>query len=171
MSKKKNDKKDKSGKRKDIPAQEDLAPALTSAARSLRTVLSRNLAEAGLYAGQDGVILHLSRGEALTPGQLAQRLGVKAPTMTRTVGRMEAQGFVQRKADGTDGRLIKVHLTPAGLETVARIHAAAAASAEQALEGFSAKEVRTLLKLLKAVDRNLSGMDPPDDEDVDMTNG
>lgn len=30
----------------------DLSPALTRAARSMRTVLSRNLLESGLYAGQ-----------------------------------------------------------------------------------------------------------------------
>lgn len=169
MSKKKSDKKDKAGKKKPIPAQENVAPVLTAAARSLRTVLSRNLAEAGLYAGQDGVILQLAQGEALTPGQLAQRLGVKAPTMTRTVGRMEAQGFLQRKPDGEDGRLIKVHLTEAGLDTVERIQAAVAASAAQALEGFSGKEVRTLLKLLKAMDRNLMGAEAVDDAEVDMT--
>lgn len=169
MSKKKSDKKDKAGKKKPVPSQEDIAPALTAAARSLRTVLSKNLAEAGLYAGQDSVILQLSRGEALTPGQLAQRLGVKAPTMTRTVGRMEAQGFLQRKPDGDDGRLIKVHLTEAGLDTVERIQAAASASAAQALEGFSGKEVRTLLKLLKAMDRNLTGAEALDDEEPDMT--
>ncbi len=49
------------------------------------------------------------------------RLGVKAPTMTRTIGRMEAQGFLERRADGTDGRLTKVHLTEAGLQTVEQI--------------------------------------------------
>lgn len=166
MSKKKGDKKDekkeKGAKKKEPISTGELAPVLTQAARSLRTALSRNLADGGLYAGQDGVILQLSQDPGLTPGQLAQRLGVKAPTMTRTVGRMEAQGFVERKPDGGDGRLIKVHLTETGRQSVERIHRAIDDSSQLALQGFSDKEVRTLLKLLKALDRNLHGVEAPD---------
>lgn len=168
MSKKKSEKKDKSAKKKEPVDHLSLAPVLSSAARSLRTVLSRNLADAGLYAGQDGVILLLAEGEALTPGQLAQRLGVKAPTMTRTVGRMEAQGFVTRKPDGDDGRAVKVHLTEAGQQSVERIQAAIEASAAQALDGFSDKEIRNMLKLLRSLNSNLTGVEVPD-HDVEMT--
>jgi DNA-binding MarR family transcriptional regulator len=157
MSKKKGEKKAKSGKKKD-PAglgAGDLAPAITQAARSMRTALSRSLGESGLYAGQDGVILTLAEEDGLTPGQLALRLGVKAPTMTRTIGRMEAQGFVERRADGTDGRLIKVHLTATGQDSVERIGRSVADCGLLAVKGLSDKEIRTLLKLLKTVDRNL----------------
>jgi DNA-binding MarR family transcriptional regulator len=171
MSKKKGDKKDdkkeKGPKKKDLVSVGELAPTLTQAARSLRTVLSRNLIDAGLYAGQDGVILQLSQDPGLTPGQLAQRLGVKAPTMTRTVGRMEAQGFLERRPDAGDARLIKVYLTENGRQSVERIQCAISASSEQAIQDFSDKEVRTLVKLLKLLDRNLHGPDPVVEEDED----
>jgi DNA-binding MarR family transcriptional regulator len=157
MSKKKGDKKAKGGKKKDLAGlgAADLASAVTQTARSMRTALSRSLAESGLYAGQDGVILTLAGEDGLTPGQLAQRLGVKAPTMTRTIGRMEAQGFLERRADGTDGRLTKVHLTPAGRESVEQIGRSVADCGSLATKGLTDKEVRTLLKLLRAVDQNL----------------
>ena len=109
MSKDKSGNKDKSAKKekggkkaKDAKKRdenfnpEELAQSITQAARSMRTALSHSLAESGLYAGQDGVILALAQEGSLTPGQIAQKLGVKAPTMTRTIGRMEAQGFVER---------------------------------------------------------------------------
>ncbi len=169
MAKKKGDKKDekkeKGTRKKDLSSLGDLAPVLTQAARSLRTALSHQLADAGLYAGQDGVILLLSDEPGLTPGQLAQRLAVKAPTMTRTIGRMEAQGFVERKADGADGRLIKVFLTETGQKSVQAIQSAIAESGAAAIRGFSDKEVRTLVKLLKALDRNLNGVPVEEDED------
>ena len=132
-----------------------LAAAVVNAARSMRTVLSRNLLATGLYAGQDGVILALSEEGGLTAGALAARLGVKAPTMTRTIGRLEAQGFVERRPDETDGRLTVVHLTEAGRATVSQISAAGQLSELQAAEGFSEKDVRNLLKLLRAMDENL----------------
>jgi DNA-binding MarR family transcriptional regulator len=157
MSKKKGEKKSKSGKKKELAllSAADLAPAITQAARSVRTALSRSLGESGLYAGQDGVVLALAEHDGLTPGQLAVRLGVKAPTMTRTIGRMEAQGFVERRADGQDGRLTKVHLTENGQRIVESIGQSVADCGAMAVKGFSEKEVRALLKLLRAVEQNL----------------
>lgn len=155
---KKGGKKDKTGRKKD--AERDVvngsfAPIVTQTARSLRTLLSRNLADCGLYAGQDGVVQALAEEDGLTPGALAQRLGVKAPTMTRTIGRMEAQGFVERRADTHDHRLTKVFLTDGGRASLDRIAAAAEACERQALQGLSGKEAKTLSRLLLAVEENL----------------
>lgn len=145
-----------------------LASALAQAARSTRTMLSRLLSESGLYAGQDGVILALSRTDGMTTGQLAQALGVKPPTMTRTVTRMEAQGFLKRKDDAGDGRLSKVFLTETGRGAVAGISASVLTCDRQAVAGLSGKEVATLIRLLKQVDANLGGDAPelPDAPDV-----
>ncbi|MFB2550287.1 MarR family winged helix-turn-helix transcriptional regulator [Ensifer soli] len=143
---------------------QDIGSALVQAARSMRTVLSRNLVACGLYAGQDGVMTALAETDGLTAGVLAARLGVKAPTMTRTIGRMEAQGFLERRADEGDARLTKVYLTAAGRDRLAAIAVAAQASEAQAIRGLSDKQVRTLLKLLRVVDGNLhvQGAAPPE---------
>ena len=156
MGKKKDEKK-KGGKEKPpiVQVMGEIPQAITQAARSMRTVLSRNLLDAGLYAGQDGVMMALAEDDGLTPGALAQRLGVKAPTMTRTIGRMEAQGFLVRRADGADQRLTKVFLTETGRERLEQIAGSVERCTAQALAGFSGKEMRNLLKLLKAVDENL----------------
>lgn len=151
----KDGKKSKKKKSHEDVSGAGLAAAVVNAARSMRTVLSRNLLATGLYAGQDGVILALSEEGGLTAGVLAARLGVKAPTMTRTIGRLEAQGFVARRPDEADGRLTVVHLTEAGRASVAHITEAGKLSERQAAEGLSDKDVRQLLKLLRAMDENL----------------
>ena len=166
MGKKHKDgKKSKSGKKKDHSEYTlvDLSPALTQAARSMRTVLTRNLTASGLYAGQDGVILALSASDGLPAGTLAQKLGVKAPTMTRTIGRMEAQGFVERRPDAEDARLTKVYLTEHGRNSVSEIESSAAACDELATRGFSDKDVRSLVRLLKAIEGNLHTGDHDED--------
>jgi DNA-binding MarR family transcriptional regulator len=157
MSKKdKSGKKTKDGKKKgEAFNPEDLAKSITQAARSMRTALSHSLAESGVYAGQDGVILMLSQEGSMTPGQIAHRLGVKAPTMTRTIGRMEAHGFVERSDDEDDGRLTRVKLTEAGQLSVERISSSLAECGARAVDGLSPKEIRTVVKLLKAIDANL----------------
>ncbi|WFU08249.1 MarR family winged helix-turn-helix transcriptional regulator [Rhizobium sp. CB3090] len=167
MGKKNKDgKKGKSGKKKDHGdyTLADLSPALTQAARSMRTVLTRNLTASGLYAGQDGVILALAESDGLPAGTLAQKLGVKAPTMTRTIGRMEAQGFVERRPDAADARLTKVYLTEAGRSSVTEITSSAASCDELATRGFSEKDVRSLVRLLKAIDGNLQAGDNDEDD-------
>ncbi len=163
MSKDKSAKKDKGSKkakegkknREENFNPEELAQSITQAARSMRTALSHSLAESGLYAGQDGVILALAQEGSLTPGQIAQKLGVKAPTMTRTIGRMEAQGFVERSGDEEDGRVTLVKLTEAGLKSVDHINDSIATCSERAISGFSAKDIRNVVRLLKAIDANL----------------
>ncbi|ACP26663.1 putative transcriptional regulator, MarR family [Sinorhizobium fredii NGR234] len=157
--KSKAEKKGKNGKRRDEIVAEahdhDLASILVQAARSMRTVLSRNLVESGLYAGQDGVMLALAETDGLTAGALAARLGVKAPTMTRTIGRMEAQGFLERRPDEGDARLTKVFLTAPGRDRLQTIAEAGQHSERLATRGLTDKQVRTLLKLLRVVDNNL----------------
>lgn len=162
--KSKAEKKAKGKKKRDIALIEvtDLATALVQAARSMRTVMSRNLSESGLYAGQDGVMMSLAETDGLTAGALAVRLGVKAPTMTRTIGRMEAQGFLERRADTGDARLTKVYLTTLGRDRLETIASAGKALEETATRGLSDKQVRTLMKLLRVVDGNLHGLAPPE---------
>lgn len=162
MAKKdKSEKKKKSGKSKDEGKQAklglsgELGMAITQASRSFRTVQTRLLTGSGLYSGQEGVVLLLAEEEGLTPGLLAQRLGVKAPTMTRTIGRMEAQGFVERRGSDADGRQTKVFLTQTGRATVEKIADANAAVERQATRGLSSKDVKVLMKLLAAIDANL----------------
>ncbi len=156
----KSSKKSKSGKKKDLAfSPEELAQSITQAARSMRTALSHNLAASGLYAGQDGVILALAQEGSMTPGQIAQKLGVKAPTMTRTIGRMEAQGFVERSAGNGDGRLTLVKLTESGAQSVEHINTSLAACGARAVEGLSAKDVKNVVKLLRAIDANLQAFE------------
>lgn len=157
--KSKAERKGKNGKKKDEIVAEandhDLASVLVQAARSMRTVLSRNLVVSGLYAGQDGVMLALAETDGLTAGALAGKLGVKAPTMTRTIGRMEAQGFLERRPDRDDARLTKVYLTELGRDRLQIIAEAGQHSEKLATRGLTDKQVRTLMKLLRAVDSNL----------------
>ena len=157
MAKKdKADKKNKSSKKKDSGERaHSVSTAVTQVARAMRTQLSRGLAESGLYAGQDTVVQLLSEQDGLTPGALAQKLGVKAPTMTRTIGRMEAQGFVERRTDETDGRLTTVHLTGEGRARLDSIAHAVGEAEQLAVRGLSGKEVKQLIKLLAVVEENL----------------
>lgn len=176
MAKKGGDKKKRSKDRSKNDAEPRRAPAasgetagaggpqllgiLSHAQRASRAVLSRHLTAFGLYAGQDAVMLLLDETEGQALSVLAARLGVRAPTVTKTVNRLAAEGFVEKRASDSDGRQTLVHLTPAGRQAIDSIRAAVRASEADALAGFSDKEARTLVKLLRKVDANLQAAAP-----------
>ena len=60
------------------------------------------------------VLFHLRREDGLSQYELAMRCQVKPSSMSVTLRNMEEQGYICRKADEKDQRLIRVYLTDAG---------------------------------------------------------
>jgi DNA-binding MarR family transcriptional regulator len=129
---------------------------LQSVARLSRTVLATRLLEQGLYAGQDAVMLQLAAEDGLTPGVLAQRLGVRPPTITKTIARLQGQGFVAKRASETDQRQSHVYLTQTGLETIKAIEKSIRKTDKDVLKGLDKKERKTFLKMLGRMEGNLA---------------
>lgn len=142
---------------------------LHSAARLARTSLAGRLLAHGFYAGQDQIMIALAQEDGQTPGQLAGRLGVRPPTITKTINRLQAQGFLDKKASDSDARQAHVHLTDAGREMIRSIEKCLRKTEKQALKGLDKKEQKSLSKLLGRIEANLSGTLPAavDEEDLD----
>lgn len=69
----------------------------------------------GIGAGDIYVLLALRRAAGpLTPTELFRELSVTAGAISKRVDRLAALGFVSRHADDSDGRSVRVELTPAG---------------------------------------------------------
>jgi DNA-binding MarR family transcriptional regulator len=142
---------------------------LHSAARLARTALAARLLDHGFYAGQDQIMLALDQSDGQTPGQLAARLGVRPPTITKTINRLQVQGFLDKRASETDARQAHIFLTETGRNTIRAIEKSVRKTEKQALKGLDKKEQKTLAKLLARIEANLSGNgvvvpDPEPDE-------
>jgi DNA-binding MarR family transcriptional regulator len=129
---------------------------LHSAARLSRTALAARLLDHGFYAGQDQIMLALDHEDGQTPGQLAARLGVRPPTITKTINRLQVQGFLGKRASETDARQAHIFLTDTGREAIRAIEKSVRKTEKQALKGLDKKEQKTLAKLLSRVEANLS---------------
>lgn len=127
-----------------------------SVARLIRTVLAARLLDLGLYAGQDAVMLQLAAEDGLTPGVMAQRLGVRPPTITKTIARLHAQGFVVKRASDTDQRQSHIYLTQAGQEVIKAIEKSIKRTDKDMLKGFDKKERKLLMKMLARMEGNLA---------------
>lgn len=133
---------------------------LQSVARLSRTALAARLQGHGFYPGQDQIMLALEEEDGRTPGQLAAKLRVRPPTITKTINRLQTQGFVVKRASGEDGRQAHVWLTESGREAMQDIEKAVGKTDKQAMRGLDKKEQKLLLKLLGRVEANLAGGEP-----------
>lgn len=137
---------------------------LHAAARLVRTALASHLASHGFHAGQDGLMLALHQQDGQTPGQLASRLGVRPPTVTKTINRLSAQGILEKRPSSEDQRQSNVFLTEGGREAIDSIERAVKRTEKQALKGFDKKDRRALVKLLSRIEENLVGRKEAEDD-------
>ncbi|MDP2733885.1 MAG: MarR family transcriptional regulator [Hoeflea sp.] len=129
---------------------------INQVARNARTALSRHLLDLGLYAGQDAVMLALDGHDGQTPGAIAALLGVKAPTITKTIGRLAAQGFVRREGSPDDGRMMLVFLTDAGHDQIKSVRKSQRRTEKAAFAGLKKKDIAQLYDLLSLIDANIA---------------
>ena len=119
----------------------------------------RLMAMAGVPLDRAAVALlrQVADSEPLRPGELAQRLGVEASHVTRTVQQLQKSGYVTRVPDPDDGRAQRIQLTDAGREAVDRIRDAGARGMQLALADWSPEELGRLATLFhRMVDDFLS---------------
>lgn len=113
--------------------------------------------------GQDMQLLErLARGKRLNTLALAHQCGLAPATAIAVLDRLQAQGYLRRTRDRRDRRAVKVSLTAAGEELVARHLAEDAAFADNLLARLPADDAaqleRLLAQLLFACDDDLSGL-------------
>ena len=93
----------------------DIAPGLgRSIARLARRLRQQDDGE--LSPTLSAALWTIAREGPLSLGDLAARERVAPPSVTKIVGKLEAQGLVERRADETDRRVWLVTATPAGQE-------------------------------------------------------
>ena len=137
------------------PIEETTGYLLAKVCRVHRTHIGGLLAGVGLHVGQEMVLLELWKEDGLKGSELAERLGVEPPTVTRMLRRMESCGLIERRPAPTDARSFRVHLTGKGRtleEPVARIWEEAE---EKTLQGLSSEETLVLRQLLARLRKNL----------------
>lgn len=120
----------------------------------------------GLHVGQQYILECLWEQDGQTVGELAARIRIELPTLTRAVNRMEPAGVVTRCPDDHDRRRVRIWLTPKGRQLRTKLPAVMKNLEEELLSDFSAAErdelVRLLRKLYTAAVAGAGHPPPPD---------
>jgi DNA-binding MarR family transcriptional regulator len=127
--------------------------ALQTVARSITQVRvhERLLRLAGVRLDRAGATLLFklaAKGDSLRVTDLAEVLGVDAPTVTRKVQQLERDGLVTRQSDPDDGRASRIRLTPAGRRTIERVRRARRAWLDRLLRSWDDDDLSDLADLL-----------------------
>ena len=128
---------------------------ISDVARLLRTVFDRRVREVGLTRAQWLVLTRLHRRPGASQSELAEMLEVEKATAGRMIDRLEANGWVVRKADPNDRRINRLYLTDEAERTHKAIRPIAEATVNDALAGLSDRQRATLTDLMGRVKSEL----------------
>jgi MarR family transcriptional regulator, transcriptional regulator for hemolysin len=147
------------------PARLPVGRQLARAAKSVSRAFDDALAEAGGSLPVWLVLISLKSRPLRNQRELAGAVGVREATLTHHLNAMDAQGLVTRRRDPANRRVHLVELTEAGEAAFLRLRDAASAFDERLRRGLTDRDIDDLERLLRRLERNVSGDVPADPAD------
>ena len=146
-----------------MPNTDDyIGVVISDVARLLRTEFDRRVRKLGITRSQWLVLTRLHRNPGASHSALADMMEVEKATAGRMIDRMEANGWVERRAEPGDRRVKRIYLTTEAERVHKRIWRIAEATVEDGLADLSREESRQLMALLLRVKNTLvAGADEP----------
>jgi DNA-binding MarR family transcriptional regulator len=130
-------------------AANDMAQAVGLLVRRVRAAA----AEHELSLTESAVLARLAKEGSATTAELARAESVRPQSMGATVGTLEEMGLVERKPHPTDGRQMRIELTPKGVAVRNSAKDAKRTWLAQAIAKLNEEERGTLLKAGEIIKR------------------
>jgi len=128
--------------------------------RMWRSEIDRRLAVHGLTESLWVTLFHLSRlGDQVTQKDLAEAVGVKGPTMVKTLDKLEAEGFIERRSLATDRRAKTIHLLDKAAGKLTVINEVVTNLRNEIFADIDETDIATSLKVINHISQKLSSMD------------
>jgi DNA-binding MarR family transcriptional regulator len=128
---------------------------LARVARMHRATAGRLLRAAGIYPGQEFVMMCLWDHGPVRQSELIKRAELDPSTVTKMLQRLEQAGHVRRSPDPADRRAVVVEATGESCALLAQVADAWRELEEHTLAGLDARERAELARLLGKVEANL----------------
>ena len=133
--------------------------AIADIQRLLRRVFDRRASDLGLTRAQWMALSRIERAEGLTQTELAQELDMETIAVGRVLDRLEAAGFIERRADPEDRRCWRLHRARKSDEVMAGMKLIAGQLREEVLEGVAPEDFAVTLRVLAQVKETLNRLD------------
>lgn len=135
---------------------EQFAESVHMLAHAWRTELDRRLRPLGFSHSRWLLLLHLSRNDGCTHQQLAQHMGIEAPTLVKLVDHLEKEDLLRRCVSETDRRVKHLYLSDTGKQVVVDIRSNAAELRKDILSDTSKEELQITYAVLQRIRERLA---------------
>ncbi|CZQ99994.1 helix turn helix multiple antibiotic resistance protein [Trichococcus palustris] len=126
-------------------------------ARALDSIANIEFKEYNLTRGQYLYLIRICENPGIIQEKLAEMIKVDRTTTSRALKKLEANGFIEKKADSTNRKIKHIFPTEKGKEIFPNISRENEHSNGVALQGFSNEEAQRLFDLLRRVRKNVEG--------------
>jgi MarR family transcriptional regulator, organic hydroperoxide resistance regulator len=125
-------------------------------AKAHRVRTGELLSQLGLHVGQEWILIALWTQDGQTLSQLAGKLEVQPPTITKMIQRMEVAKLVRRETSREDSRVSLIFLSPKGKSLQNKLDSLWQEVEAQFLSGLSENELASFKAILLKARENLS---------------
>lgn len=141
------------------PPEGVIGPRIGYLSKLIRKEFNKAAAEQDLFSGQQDILFHINENEGITLRELSNMLGVAPATASVSVKRMEKSGFIIKKADEADGRIIRLYPTEKAKQAPLKIRKKMDEMDLTLKQGMTEKEIAQLSRLLDKAVSNLQKED------------
>lgn len=138
------------------PIDRDPLVLINDLARLLRTRADARARAFGMTRAQWMILVRLEANPGMTQNELAALIEVEPITIARLVDRLESRGFVQRRADPSDRRIWRLHLSSAAAPMLKEIAKVRRELTENLIADLPAKELECAINCLLKMKDNLA---------------
>ncbi len=112
--------------------------------------------EFDLNRSQASVLFSLHQKKSMSQKELAVQLNMTPPSITSTIQKMERSGYISRKPDQSDQRIMRLELTGKGESCIRTVKMITDQMEEMLFRGMSAEEKILFRRFLMQINDNLA---------------
>ena len=111
--------------------------------------------EFDLNRSQASILFTLHQRSSMSQKELAESLNMTPPSVTSAIRKMEQEGYIRRRQDESDQRVMRLALTEKGAACVENVKRVADEMHELIFQGMSPEEIMLFRRLLIQINENL----------------
>ena len=111
--------------------------------------------EFDLNRSQASILFTLHQRSSMSQKELAESLNMTPPSITSAIRKMEQEGYIRRRQDESDQRVMRLGLTEKGAACVENVKRVADEMHELIFQGMSPEEIMLFRRLLIQINENL----------------
>jgi len=141
------------------PEEVQIATLLVRLGGAQASAFASLLAPLGLRPKQFGLMNVVALADGPSQGEIGAAMGIDPSGLIATIDDLEERGWLERRRDPDDARVVALHVTAAGKRLTKRILPIAERYETVALKGFSTREAEVLRRALSRLYANMEALE------------